>query len=49
MECQALFREASRAVADQLGYTYPEYDQKVSRYIESLQPLLHIQSDWRSI
>jgi aminoglycoside 6-adenylyltransferase len=49
LECQALFRESSRAVADRLGYVYPEYDEKVSQYIESLQPLPYIQSEWQSI
>jgi len=32
-----LFREASRHVAERLGYTYPDYDEKVSSYIEGIR------------
>lgn len=32
-----LFRETSRHVAGTLGYRYPDYDEKVSRYIEGIR------------
>lgn len=31
-ECLALFREASKAVADHFAYPYPDYDEKISAY-----------------
>lgn len=31
-----LFREVSKNVAERLGYSYPDYDEKVSRYLERL-------------
>jgi aminoglycoside 6-adenylyltransferase len=30
--CQALFRESSRAVAEQLGFTYPDYAENVAAF-----------------
>lgn len=35
-ECHSLFREASRYVAEKLGYSYPDYDEKVTAYIKRL-------------
>lgn len=35
-ECMALFREVSKFVAENLGYVYPDYDEKVSNYITNL-------------
>jgi aminoglycoside 6-adenylyltransferase len=36
LECHALFRETARFVAEELGYTYPDYDEKVSAYIRDI-------------
>jgi len=35
--CHKLFRQTAKYVADQLGFTYPDYDEKVSKYIQSLR------------
>lgn len=35
-ECQKLFREVSRKVAEKLGFLYPDYDENISGYIDSL-------------
>jgi aminoglycoside 6-adenylyltransferase len=35
-ECHSLFRETSKFVANKLGYRYPDYDDKVIRYIRKL-------------
>ena len=32
-----LFRETAHFVADELGYSYPEYDEKVSTYIDGIR------------
>lgn len=34
--CQALFRSVSRFVSDEMGYAYPDYDEKVTGYLNSL-------------
>ncbi|MGG4497934.1 aminoglycoside 6-adenylyltransferase [Brevibacillus reuszeri] len=34
--CYALFRKYSKAVANGLGYEYPDYDQAISTYTESI-------------
>jgi len=34
--CYELFRKYSRAVADSLGYAYPDYDEAVSKYTEKI-------------
>ncbi|WP_028596644.1 aminoglycoside 6-adenylyltransferase [Paenibacillus assamensis] len=33
----ALFRKSAQFVADQLGYSYPDYDENVSPYIDSIR------------
>ncbi|GHV53722.1 aminoglycoside nucleotidyltransferase ANT(6)-Ia [Spirochaetia bacterium] len=33
LECQDLFRKTSRFVAKELGFVYPDYDEKVSAYL----------------
>ena len=35
--CHSLFRQSGIYVAERLGYTYPDYDQNVSRYIQKLR------------
>lgn len=35
-EIQALFREVSKEVADELGFRYPDYDENISKYLEDL-------------
>ncbi len=35
-ECHSLFRETSKFVAKELGYRYPDYDEKVTQYIKKL-------------
>lgn len=37
MGCHALFRRASRYVSQSLGYPYPDYDEKVTAYIQALR------------
>lgn len=32
-----LFRETSHFIAETFGYKYPNYDEKVSKYIESIR------------
>lgn len=34
--CHALFQEASGYVAEKLGYSYPDYDAKVTAYLKAL-------------
>ena len=34
--CQELFRETAGYVAEMLGYTYPDYDGKVTTYLKKL-------------
>lgn len=34
--CQALFREVSKEVADELGFMYPDYDEKITKYTNEL-------------
>lgn len=35
-KCQQLFREVSKEVAGKLGFIYPDYDEKISGYIDNL-------------
>jgi aminoglycoside 6-adenylyltransferase len=35
-ETLQLFRESSKLVGGQLGYAYPDYDEKVTAYIEGI-------------
>jgi aminoglycoside 6-adenylyltransferase len=37
LECLDLFRETSRFVAKELGFVYPDYDEKVSGYVTDLR------------
>lgn len=34
--CYALFRKYSKAVADSLGYPYPDYDEAITKYAENI-------------
>lgn len=34
--CQELFRTYSKAVADSLGYTYPDYDEAITKYTSTI-------------
>jgi aminoglycoside 6-adenylyltransferase len=34
--CYRLFRSCSKALAEQLGYKYPNYDEAVSRYTDTI-------------
>ena len=34
--CCALFRKYSRELASELGYTYPDYDERVTEYVEGV-------------
>ncbi|CAH1199156.1 Aminoglycoside 6-adenylyltransferase [Paenibacillus plantiphilus] len=36
--CYALFRKYSKAVADSLGYDYPDYDESITKYVD---PIYH--------
>lgn len=35
-ECQQLFREVSKEVADELGFVYPDYDENITAYIKDI-------------
>lgn len=37
LSCQELFRVYSRAVSENLGYPYPDYDEAISGYIEEIR------------
>lgn len=46
-ECHSLFREASKFVAQKLEYDYPDYDENVIAYIESLNVFSNINDEKR--
>ena len=33
--CLCLFKKISKKVADSLGYNYPDYDENVTKYLET--------------
>ncbi|MBW8351574.1 aminoglycoside 6-adenylyltransferase [Bacillus sp. IITD106] len=37
-----LFRETSLHIAETLGYTYPDYDEKVSRYVDEIRQKYYV-------